>query len=264
MSTACSLRELQDRFLAALYDGDSAAAAALVEGSGLDAEARVRVYRNSGTLTHTDTLRTTYPAVLALVGEDFFESAAMQYRRAHPSHSGNLQDFGSRFAGFLELLPGAQTLAYLPDVARLEWLRQEVALAIDIPLIDTAGLQEFYISSRGALRLELDPSVRLFASRHAVLTVWHYAMRADGERLQLPIEGEHILLWRSGTEVAMAAIDAASFICIAALLQGATIDAAHSDALAHDPHFDVAACIGSLLEETLVTAIHPAIEDTAT
>lgn len=263
MPVACSLRELQSRFLAALYDGDTAAAAAMVEGAGLDAEARVRVYRNSGTLIQTDTLRTTYPAVLALVGEDFFESVAMQYRRVHPSASGNLQVFGSEFAAFLESLPSAQQLAYLADVARLEWLRQEVALAADITPIHATALQEFYISPRGALCLELDPSVRLFASRHAVLTLWRYAMTADGERLQLPSEGEQIVLWRSGAEVAMAIVDAASFVCIAALLQGASIDAAHGEALARDPHFDVAACIGSLLEETLITVIHPAAEDTS-
>ncbi len=262
MRDACSLRELQDRFLAALYDGDCAAAAALVEGAGLDAEARVRVYRNSGTLTHTDALRTTYPAVLAFVGEDFFESAAMQYRRVHPSASGNLQVFGSEFAAFLESLPSAQQLAYLADVARLEWLRQEVALAIDIAPIDTAALQEFCISYRGALRLELDPGMRLFASRHAVLTLWNYAMAPTGEQLQLPDDGEQIVLWRSGAEVAMAAVDAASFICISELSHNASIDAAISKARARDPHFDVDACIGSLLDEAQVTAIHPTAKDT--
>lgn len=262
MPAASSLRELQSRFLAALYDGDAVAAAAMVDGAGLDAEARVRIYRNSGTCIHGDALRTTYPAVLALTGEDFFESAAIQYRRSHPSASGNLQGFGSEFAAFLESLPGAQQLAYLADVARLEWLRQEVALAADITPIYATGLQEFYRSPRGALCLELDPSVRLFASRHAVLTLWRYAMTADGERLQLPGEGEQIMLWRSGAEVAMAIVDAASFACIAALLQGASIDVAHDEALARDPHFDVAACIGSLLEETLITVIHPAAEET--
>ncbi|MBS0455995.1 MAG: putative DNA-binding domain-containing protein [Proteobacteria bacterium] len=263
MSDASSLRDLQNRFLAALYDGDRAAAAALVEGAGLDAEARVRVYRNSGTLTHTETLRTTYPAVLALVGEDFFESAAMRYRRAHPSHSGNLQDFGSEFAAFLESLPGAQQLEYLADVARLEWLRQEVVLAADITPLHATALQDVPVASRGALCLELDPSVRLFASRHAVLTLWRYAMGAHSERLQLPAEGERIVLWRSGAEVAMTAVDAASLVCIAALSQGASIDAATCQALASDPDFDVAACIGSLMEESLIVFIHPATEDTS-
>ena len=258
MPAACSLRELQDRFLTALYDGDRTMAAALVEGAGLDAQARVQVYRNSGTLIHTDTLRTTYPAVLALVGEDFFESAAMQYRCAHPSTSGNLQAFGSTFAAFLESLPGAQQLAYLADVARLEWLRQEVALAADITPALAAAPQEFPVSNKGALRLELHPSLRLFASPHAVLTLWRYAMAADAGRLQLPAEGEHVAMWRSGADVAMTAVDAASFVCITALLQGASIDAAASEALALDPHCDVAACIDSLLEEALVMVIHPA------
>ena len=263
MPAAQSLRDVQSHFLDALYDGDPAAAAALVEGAGLDAEARVRVYRNSGLLTHTDTLRTTYPAVLALVGEDFFESAAMLYRRAHRSTSGNLQAFGSEFPAFLASFPNTQSLAYLADVARLEWLRQEVALAADIAPLRSAALQEILVITKGMLRLDLHPSVHLFSSRHAVLTLWRYAMAADGIRLQLPAEGEQVVLWRSGAEVAMTTVDAASFSCIAALSRGTPIDVAHREALALDPDFDWSTCIGTLLNESLVTAFHPITEDTA-
>lgn len=262
MPAAPSLREVQSHFLDALYDGDPAVAAVLVDGAGLDAEARVQVYRNSGTLTHTDTLRTTYPAVLALVGADFFESAAMLYRRAHRSTSGNLQAFGAEFPAFLASFPNAQSLAYLADVARLEWLRQEAALAADIAPLRTEALQEILVSTKGMLRLELLPSVRLFASRHAVLTLWRYTMAADGKRLQLPAEGEQVVLWRSGAEVAMACLDPASFGCVAALSRGTPIDVAHREALALNPDFAWSACIGSLLSESLITAFHPTTEDT--
>ncbi len=197
MSAACSLRDLQARFLAALYDGDDAAAAELVEGAGLEADARLRIYRNNSLLNHTGALRDSFPATLALVGEDFFESAAMRFRRAHPSASGNLQDFGADFPSFLETLPGAGALPYLGDVARLEWLRQAVALT---PQSDPRS------------------SVRRFASRHAVLTLWHYAMANGGERLSLPVEGENVVLWHRDGEVAMAAVDAADFSRIGAEL----------------------------------------------
>lgn len=260
MRAACSLRELQNRFLAALYDRGSAAAVALVERTGLDAEARVRIYRNSGTLAHTDVLRTTYPAVLALVGEDFFESAAMRYRCAHPPHSGNLQDFGSGFATFLESLPGAQQLAYLADVARLEWFRQEVALAADASPLSATALQQTAIPAPAKLHIDLHPSVRLLASEHAVLTLWRYAMAPHGERLQLPIQGEQIVLWRSGAEVAMTTVDAASFACIEALARSVSLDDACREALVRDRRFDVAACIGSLIEQSLITAIYATSE----
>ena len=198
MSAACSLRDLQDRFLAAIYDGDDVAAAELVDGAGLDPDARLRVYRNNSLLNHTRALRDSFPAALALVGEDFFDSAAMQYRRAHPSTSGNLQDFGAEFPEFLESLPGTRSLPYLGDVTRLEWLRQEVALSA------------------------LDASFRLLASPHAVLTIWTYAMAASGERLQLPTGGECVVLWRCDAEVAMAVVDAANFAGLAAQRDGLT------------------------------------------
>lgn len=263
MPAAPSLRSVQSHFLDALYDGDPDVVAALIDGAGLDVQARVRVYRNSGLLTHTETLRTTYPAVLALVGEDFFESAAMLYRRAHRSTSGNLQDFGAEFPAFLASFPNAQSLTYLTDVAKLEWLRQEAALAVASAPLRSAALQEILVTTNGMLRLELHPSVRLFASRHAVLTLWRYAMAADGQRLQLPAEGEQLVLWRSGAEVAMASLDAASFACICALSRGMPIDDAHHEALALDPDFAWSTCIGTLLSESLITAFHPITKDTA-
>lgn len=264
MHAACSLRDLQSRFLAALYDGDSAVAAAMVEGAGLDAQARVQVYRNSAALTHTDTLRTTYPAVLALVGDNFFESAAVQYRRAHPSTSGNLQDFGARFAEFIGALPNTYQLPYLADVARLEWLRQTVALAADATPLSAAAMQQASVPAQAhdKLCIALHPSVRLFASQHAVLTLWRYAMDPPAERLQLPTEGEHVVLWRSDTEVAMASVDAASFTCIEALSRGVSLDDACHEALIRDAQFDVTACIGSLVEQAVITAIHPVPEET--
>ena len=131
MHTAPALSELQRRFLDALYDDRATGPLGEVAGNGLEPLARLRIYRNSCNEIQTGALRATYPAVLALVGTEFFEQSARGYRRAHPSASGNLQGFGAGFADYLASLSSLAAYPYLPDVARLEWRRQLAVLAAD-------------------------------------------------------------------------------------------------------------------------------------
>ena len=252
MSAAPVLRELQRGFADAML-GRNDDAAHWVIGAGLPPSARLQVYANAITGTQIETLRATYPAVLALVGAEFFEAAAARYRLQHPSTRGNLQAFGGAFADFLAAMPEAAALAYLPDVARLEWLRQQSALAADAAPLDPAA-QAAALDAASPLQLVLHPSLRLLASAHPVLTIWRYATAPADGRLRLDGHGEQVALWRDGGAVAMAALDAASHACIAALAAGRALDTAHAEGLAADAHFELAACLRSLLDQGLIVA----------
>lgn len=258
MHTAYALPELQQRFLAALYDDGKPGPVEAIAGNGLEPSARLRIYRNSCSEIQTGALRATYPAVLALVGATFFNQTAHAYRQAHPSGSGNLQGFGADFADYLETLPATRELAYLPDIARLEWLRQRTALAVDAEPI-TINVTAQQLAHTGALlRLTLHPSVLCLTSRHPVLTIWRYAMDPAPEDLQLTTAGEEVVLWREDGEVAMGTPDAASFACIDALTRGDTLSATRAKAIAIDSNFDLPACLGSLAEHGLITALYRA------
>ncbi|MBS0212041.1 MAG: putative DNA-binding domain-containing protein [Proteobacteria bacterium] len=252
MHTAGSLLDLQRDLLAAVYDEDGAKAAAAVAGNGLDPATRLRIYRNSGAQIHAEALRAAYPAVLALVGEGFFAQCADRYRMCHPSRSGNLQAFGAHFAEFLELLPETNGLTYLGDVARLEWARQQAALAPDARSMTAVEIECALAAIGVDVHIALHPSTRGLASVHPVLTIWQYAMQPQSERLQLPTGGEQVVLWRSGSEVAMTSIAAASFACIDALAHGSTLEAAHAAARRTDPSFDLTECIAGLANNGLI------------
>jgi len=126
-----SLPELQNAFARAVLEGSDAPLDGWVRGNGLEPRARIQIYRNMVFNNLTAALRTAYPAVEKLVGKDFFDAAAARYVRDFPSLTGNLQDYGAAFPAFLARMPEAQALAYLADVARLEWARQEAYLAGD-------------------------------------------------------------------------------------------------------------------------------------
>lgn len=242
MHAAPALLETQRRFLAALYDDAEAGPLASIAGNGLEPAARLRIYRHACNQIQTGALRTTYPAVLALVGEAFFAQTARDYRAAHPSQSGNLQAFGRHLADHLATLPALHALPYLADVARLEWLRQESALSGEGAAAP----------ARGRALAGLHPSVRLLASKYPVLTIWRYAMQPSDAGLDLADAGERVVLWREDGQVAMAAPDPASFACIGTLVRGQALADAYRAGRRQDPDFDFAACIESLVDRGLL------------
>ncbi|TAM85094.1 DUF2063 domain-containing protein [bacterium] len=255
MHTGLTLLELQQRFIGALYAEEMPDPADWIAGGGLEPTARLGIYRHSGEELHAAALRTAYPAVHALVGDAYFDQVARQYRLAHPARSGNLQTFGDAFDAFLEGRPETDALPYLGDVARLEWQRQQAALAADSAPLSAQAFAAALAQVEGAIRIGFHPSVRALASVHSVVAIWQYATQPTEGRLTLSDAGDHVLIWRDGTQVVMSQVRAASFACIEALLQGLPLDAAHQAAQALDQDFDLTTCIAGLLENGLVTAI---------
>lgn len=252
MPAAPPLHELQQGFAAAVTGRDHALAAWVV-GAGLEPAARLRIYENSVAATLTAALRDSYPGVLALVGGDFFDAMAARYRLQHPSSCGNLQHFGAALAGFIAGMPEAGDLRYLADVARLDWLRQLAALAADAAPVDAVRTAEVVTVAPERLRIQLHPSVQLLRSDYAVLTLWQWC-QAPSDAPPRVGEGEQVLLWRDGSDMAMAALDPATFRCIEMLAGGHAVAAAWSGARDVDNAFDLESCLRDLLGHGLVVA----------
>jgi len=137
----------------------------------LDGEAGLAVYRASVLSNFTTALAATYPVVLRLVGESFFAEAARRFATAHPSTSGDLNQYGDQFPAFLAAYPHAASLTYLPDVARLEWACHESERAPEVAPFDFEALARIEPDRYGELRFSLHPSVRLMESAHPVVAI---------------------------------------------------------------------------------------------
>src|SRR5688500_1680706 len=81
-------------------------------------------YRNTCARGAVEALRAAHPTVDALIGEEAFTQAALDFRASEPPRSPVLSDYGADFAEFLALQPWTGELPYLADVARLDrlWL----------------------------------------------------------------------------------------------------------------------------------------------
>jgi hypothetical protein len=186
----------------------------------------VAVYRSSVAANFAGALAATYPVVCRLVGEPFFVEAATRYAAVSPSTSGDLADYGAGLADFLEGYSYAAALAYLPDVARLEWACHECEREPEPAAFDFAALAAVAPGDYGGMRLQLHPAVRLIRSDHPIVAI-HAANAPDRDGMTGPGEGpDHVLVRRVQSRAVVERIPGHEWRFLARLAQGDTLDAA--------------------------------------
>lgn len=190
-----TLRKLQEDFASHLFSNDSPVLDAISEGPLTPSE-YMSIHRNNCFLTLKDVLCRVYPVVCRLVDIRFFDYAAHRFISAFPPASGNLNGYGEAFPEFLAVFPPAQTLAYLSDVARLEWALHAAYHASDAPAFDIEAFARALPESYPEMRITLHPSCRLVDSPYPILHIWeaNRDLSKDPEFIALKNSGERILL----------------------------------------------------------------------
>ncbi|HXF80722.1 MAG TPA: DNA-binding domain-containing protein [Usitatibacter sp.] len=190
----------------------------------------VAIYRRNLFANLGGALAATYPVVERLVGGSFFREAARQYILAHPSQSGDLGDYGAAFARFLERYPPAASLAYLPDVARLEWACHECYGAADTQALDFGTLAQVPHADQARIRFELHPAVRFLRSEHPVAAIWH-ANQPGEDGMPQRLEGEdHVVVHRGDGAVTVESMAPAPWRLAMSLAGGEALGVAGADA----------------------------------
>jgi len=183
-----------------------------------------------------------YPIARKIVGERFFEGLARAYSAAHPSRSGDLNDYGADFPAFVADYPGTRDLPYLPDVARMEWLAHRAHFAADAPRFDPARLAGVSPAKYAALPLRLAPPCGLLVSGWPLARLWeiHQDGYAGDLSADLAPAAARILVYRPDWKSAVAALAPGEFALLGAAQHGETLGDALETALAADPQADAA------------------------
>lgn len=237
-----SLLETQRAFQRGLL-GAAAPLSALRSGR-TSAQAGFDVYRNNVASNFREALRDTFPAVEQVVGAEFFAHLARHYGYEVPSISATLDDFGAGLASFLETFPGADALAYLPDLARLEWALHQVFHAADRVPLDAANLAGLDADLFSSSRLTMQPAACLIESPFPILAIWNLATADAGgvaEEVRLEQGTDHLLVLRGADrQPRIHRLGRAEFLWMSRCATGASISEALAQALECDPHFDFA------------------------
>lgn len=235
-----SLPELQAMFADAIF-GRSQAALRHIGGGTFQPAQRLQIYRNNVFATLAGALADIYPVVRRLVGEGFFEFAADGYIRAYPPASGNLHDFGAAFPDFIRSFDPARQLAYLGDVARLEWAWHRAFHAADATTLSTEVLARVYPREYPSLRFALHPSAFLVKSAYPLLRIWQ-VNQPDYPHEPVVDLGEgraDLLVIRRGSTVQIEALTRGEFVLLEAFFENRTLEQAVVSALAVQPDFDL-------------------------
>ncbi len=175
-----SLRDVQRAMSRALVEGDTGLLD-LTEGD-MAAEG-LSVYRSGFLIGVAVALAQSFPVVRRLVGEAFFDAAAHLYIASDPPRTGNLDDYGGGFPGFLAEFGPAASVPYLAHVARLEWAIAQALHAEDATPLSADDLAALAEADAEHLRLTLIPSVRMVEVAHSADLIWRRVLDEDDEGL---------------------------------------------------------------------------------
>lgn len=207
------------------------------------AEKRFLIYKNNFYSRLADTLRDTFPAVVRLVGDEFFRYAAVEYIARTPPKIATLVAYGEAFAEFLAAFPPASGISYLGDVAKLEFLYLEAYHAPE-PERDN---RDAILSGADDIRPVLHPSARFLTSPFQVSRIWELN-RSDtpfGD-VVLPELREYLLVIRPQREVEVRRLRLGAYAALLAFAEGASLAEARREAEWTEPGFDFAAHYAAL------------------
>lgn len=256
--TTRSLRDVQREFARALRSVDSPAPQVLAFAAtrGPDVAARLDVYRNNTRQFFRNALALTCPVVRRRVGDDFFRTLAEEYRGAHPSRSGDLHWVGAVFPQWLSDRLAGTDYAWLGDLARLEWLCEESQAAGSELALTTEHLASVPADRLEALRVALQPSLRLLSSRYPLWSVWQANQgELPGAPVDLGLGPELCVIACNDQGATVYRLEPDAFRLLEALVDGASL----SEALerAGVDAATLATLLGWAFRERLVVALSP-------
>ena len=255
-----SLADVQACMAAALRNSAGADLTAIVAGDGLAPEARLAIYRHHFITSLTEGLRATYPVVHRLVGAGFFRYAAHEFITTRPPAGPCLAEYGEGFGEFLDVFPPCNTLAYLGDVARLEWAIDRAGRATDTVPLTVVALRSLDSPDLERLTARFDPSLALLSSAWPIDTIWRANQPdADPTAVVDAADGPVALeIRRLGDDVVFRRLAPAVYGFRRALAHGECLAVAASTGRAADPAFDLAGALHELFTDEVLVSFRAA------
>jgi hypothetical protein len=168
------------------------------------------VYRNTWMKACIDAIEANFPAVACLVGQEWMRSAAAAFALEHMPMNGCLANYGKTFPDFLATSAATTELAYLGEVARLDWLFLACGNAADACTLHAGQLAAFSASGLASRYLRPHPTARWHASPLPARTIWEASRSGRAVTGDLAWMPEATLMLRTEGQVRVHAIGARS------------------------------------------------------
>jgi hypothetical protein len=213
------LRQWQAGMAQALVSGRYGGLEGQVLIGPIGAAEALDLHRNTALHGLINALRLSHPTVDALVGEAFFDQAALAFVQEQPPTGACLTGYGERFAAFLHTYEFAAGLAYLSDVARLDFALEAVAG-------QSVG-QDGIELDLGEVLMTLDASLRVITLDYPAAAI-RDAIEEDEDalgRIDMTCRRNALALWRKPGGAAIRALGPFAAAFLQALLEGGDLEA---------------------------------------
>jgi hypothetical protein len=252
-----ALRELQLSFLAALFDSAQDSVHEHVRSDGIDAAARLGIYRNNLREGFIKALAIGFPVIERLTGTDYFRQLALEFLQAHPSRSGNLHHIGEPFAPFLQQKFDGTPYSYFADVAALEWAYQQALIAEDAVVLTAEAFRDIDVAHYEHLKLTLHPACGFIQSAFPIVLIWraNQVQTASDEVIDLACGSDNVLVLRTAECVEFHRLPLPQFTFFEALNRGESLGMALERAQTMSADFDPGAALSHLLELRILTGL---------
>jgi len=187
------------------------------DGRGLEA------YRYAWRARMHEALRSNYPVLHRVLGDDAFAAMADDYLVAEPSGFRSIRWFGHRLdehlRGRAEHLPHPA----VADMARFEWAICEAFDGPDAPPMAVEALAALAPEDWPGLRLVLHPTCRLLELDWSVAPIWRELAEADDPNHQAaPPEplAHTVLVWRKSLQPRWRSVEALEAGLLQAIASG--------------------------------------------
>lgn len=237
--------ESQNAFAKALLQPDYPLPAGVTTARGAPDALRFAVYRNNVHVGLTTALAGRFPVTQRLVGLEFFTGMARAYAGDHKPASPLIMEYGDDFPDFIAGFPPAASLAYLPDVARIELAWSRAYHAADRMPLDLSALSAVAPEKLSDMVLVAHPAAQLVVSDFPAGSIWS---AHQGETVT-PVsvwQPEAVLIVRPALHVGVHVLPRQDAVFAAGLLSGATLGEAAEAAFAASPDLDVGSALVGL------------------
>ncbi len=191
------LKELQKQFAQQIYNPQHNKIFGEIKSGKIDITNRIEVYRNNVFGNFDSVLEMIYPAIKQLVGEDYFNNLCHQYHQQYPSQSGNLNEYGKYFSRLIGNLKNQHKLAYLQNLASLEWQYHLACFAKDVAVFEIEKFQKLNQKDLFKIKFKLHPSCRLIFSKYPVYDIWQFTQKKKKKLNLKNLHPQYILIERS-------------------------------------------------------------------
>ncbi|MBS0287170.1 MAG: putative DNA-binding domain-containing protein [Proteobacteria bacterium] len=219
------LRTLQTQFIAALLSTEAQSLEQLVIAPSLKQAAdKIKIYRLSRFGRMTKVLSTTFPVCAALVGEQYFKQLCFHYANQYQNNDPDISFYGKNFPYFLRNYP--EILAYLPDVASLEWACFMVHAHGPINMLAGDALKKVAPKKYSNLRFRLGATHTLLLSNYPILAIWqaHQGAVDNIKEINLDARGEPLLVFRRGWDLVIDTLSAEEFLLLSCFEKAMTFE----------------------------------------